>query len=392
MNVHMPMPVREQWRLEVVQTGEQLTSVGPAWAQLWSEVDGLVFQSPAWVSAWWNTLPIHHRHALRIGLIWQGDKLRAVLPLVVTRRMGLRFLEWAAIACTDYPDILAAPDCPPEKLEALWVSLLAAGGFDIVQLALLLPDAKMRTVIASGETGKIRLQPGHRSEVSCRVVGDFSGEGGWLAQQSKKTRQNYRRGHKLLEENAAVCFRLLDPSSDQLGPVVEQFYRLKRKWLIDTDRESELLEADTGAVPALVDVLKTLGILRIFVIERSSEIVAMSINFEQRGAMMAFLTTFDPAYEKASPGAVLIMDYIQWSAKHGLQTVDFLRGAEGFKFRFATQTVTLETMVGARTILGHAAMFANRIRLRLRRKPVADESEADAAKTPAMASDIVPAS
>ena len=62
---------------------------------------------------------------------------------------------------------------------------------------------------------------------------------------------------------------------------------------------------------------------------------------------------------------LLIVDYIQWSTAHGLQTVDFLRGAEGFKFRFATHAVPLETLLGARTIAGRAALLANKFRLRL---------------------------
>ena len=82
---------------------------------------------------------------------------------------------------------------------------------------------------------------------------------------------------------------------------------------------------------------------------------------------MALLTTFDPTYERASPGTLLIADYTQWSFDHGLRMVDFLRGAEDFKLRFATETVALETKVGARTIAGHAALLANKLRMRLRR-------------------------
>lgn len=380
MNMHVRIRAHEQLRLQIVGTDAELTTIAPAWSQLWREANGLVFQSPAWFSAWWNTLPAGHRHTPRIGLVWHGETLKAVLPLVIARRRGLRFLEWAAISCTDYPDVLAAADCPLDKLRELWSVIIAAGGFDIIQLNRLLPEARMRAVVAAGE---IQLHPGHRTEVSCRAAGDFSDKGGWLAQQSKKTRQNYRRGYKMLEENAEVRFRLVDPSSEPIAPIVDQFYQLKRKWLADTDRQSELLEADAGAIQALVGALNSLGILRIFVIERDREIVAISINFEQRGTMMAFLTTFDPTYDRASPGALLIMDYIQWSASRGLRMVDFLCGAERFKFRFATEIVSLESMVGARTLLGHAALIANKIRLRSWHEEDGDDDGVDADQTKA---------
>ncbi len=361
MSINAPIEASGSHRLQIVSTGDDLAAVASAWSRLWRETDGLVFQSPDWVVAWWNTLPVNHKHALRIGLIWHGDTLKAALPLMITRRKGLRILEWAAISCTDYPDILAVADCPLEQLRLLWLAIVEAGGFDLAQLYRLLPDALMRDVVP---TGKLRLRPGHRTEVSCRVAGDYAGEGGWLAQQSKKARQNHRRGYKVLAEGAEVQFRLVDTSAEPIAPIVDQFYLLKRKWLDDTGRQSELLEADAGVIQALVEVLRSLGILRIFVLERSGEIVALSINFEQRGVMMAFLTTFDPAYDRASPGNLLIVDYIQWSFAQGLRIVDFLCGGERFKFRFASTTVTLDSLVGARTVLGRAALFANKLRLR----------------------------
>jgi len=360
VNTHAQIETCEQFRLQIVSTGDEFAAVAPAWSDLLKETNGSVFQSPDWIAAWWNTLPPNHKHTLRLGLVWHGEALEAVLPLAITPRKGMRFLEWAAIACTDYPDILAAADCPPEKLQQLWSAVVAAGGFDIVQLYRLLPDARMRDVLV---TADFKLQPGHRTEISSRVTGDYSSDGGWLAKQSKKARQNYRRGYKILNEGGDVKFRLVDSSTEELAPIVDQFCRLKRKWLVDTNRQSDILEAETGIIQALVDVLCSLGLLRIFLLERNGEIVAISINFEQRGAMMAFLTTFDPAYDRASPGAVLLVDYIQWSVARDLQTVDFLCGSEPFKLRFASTTVSLKSLVGARTLLGHVALFANKVRL-----------------------------
>jgi CelD/BcsL family acetyltransferase involved in cellulose biosynthesis len=92
----------------------------------------------------------------------------------------------------------------------------------------------------------------------------------------------------------------------------------------------------------------------------------VSVNFVQAGAMMAFVTTYDPAAERGSPGMVLMMDYIMWSIDHGLQTVDFLCGDEGFKGRFGTENITLASLMGARTPQGAAAHFVDRARHALR--------------------------
>jgi CelD/BcsL family acetyltransferase involved in cellulose biosynthesis len=97
-------------------------------------------------------------------------------------------------------------------------------------------------------------------------------------------------------------------------------------------------------------------------------VIAVSINFVQRETMMAFITTYDPQVERASPGMLLMVDYIGWSIDNGLKLVDFLCGAEPFKLRFANQSVILGTVVAARTPLGHAALAVDRLREAYRRR------------------------
>ena len=44
--------------------------------------------------------------------------------------------------------------------------------------------------------------------------------------------------------------------------------------------------------------------------------------------MQAYLTAYDPAFDKASSGTILIVRYTRWAFDHGLRIVDFLRGDE----------------------------------------------------------------
>ncbi len=106
MNAHAAIGIAEDERLEIVQSGDRLAEIGSAWTQLWQRTDGLIFQSHAWISAWWNTVPDRDSRSLRIGLVWSGDALVAVLPLAISRRKGLLMLEWAANAHSDYEDVL----------------------------------------------------------------------------------------------------------------------------------------------------------------------------------------------------------------------------------------------------------------------------------------------
>jgi CelD/BcsL family acetyltransferase involved in cellulose biosynthesis len=365
MNARASVDAVKAERLEIVDSSDRLAAIEDQWTRLWRASDALVFQSHGWISAWWRTLKNQQQVALRIGLVWKGDSLVAVLPLAITRRKGVRFLEWAAGAHTDYGDVLCAPECPDAALHRLWTHLCDAGGFDLVLIDRLLPDAAARRFIDAGAAaGRIRLQPAHRREISSRIAGDWQNGAAWVASHPKKTRQNYRRGIKMLGEAGTVRFRLLDPD-EPLEPVLDRLAALKRKWLERNAQSSGLFEGEAPALKALVDVMARSGVLRLFVIEVDGVVVAVSVNFVQRDTMMAWVTTYDPDFARASPGMVLIFDYVQWSIDCGLAMVDLLCGGEAFKDRLATQVVELGSVVGAGNAIGSLALLAHGIGRRL---------------------------
>jgi CelD/BcsL family acetyltransferase involved in cellulose biosynthesis len=376
MNAHARIEAQLDDRIEIVDTDARLEEIGPAWNVLWRRGDGLIFQSHDWVAAWWNTVPGRERRQLRIGLVWRGDALMAILPLAIQRRKGLRFLEWAANDVTDYADILLDPLCPPEALQRLWKQAVAAGGFDVYFLNRLRPDAKFRAIIDAPDG--LKLPANHRTEVSSQVAGDWTAGAQWFDGQSKKARQNYRRARKTLEEAGRVTFRLL-PLDEPVTPILAGLAELKRKWLADTGRVTPLFDEGAPALPAMVEVLQKAGALRIFVLECNDTAVAISLNFVQRGRLMAFITSYDPEFERGSPGMVLLMDYVQWSIDQGLKEVDFLCGSESFKARYATRQLTLTSVMAPRTLKGRAAMLIDDARRTLRAAIEARKAKAEPA-------------
>ncbi|QEL23679.1 GNAT family N-acetyltransferase [Bosea sp. F3-2] len=369
-------------KLEIVTSEARLTALAPAWDTLWRQADGLVFQSHGWINAWWRTTPGRDQRGLLIGLVWNGENLEAVLPFATIKRRGIRILEWAAKEHSDYGDILVAPGWSREAAAALWRAIAAAGRFDMAYLNRLVPEAVARQIL-TGDNAALRLRPNHRSEINYRVSGSWNRGALWFEQQSKKTRQNYRRGRKFMEESGEVRFRLMSPE-EPLEPVLLRVAALKRKWLERHGHASDLFDEGSPALAALVGVMAKLGILRVFLLECGDSVVAVSINLVQRDRMMAFVTTYDPDHERASPGMVLMMDYIQWSIDQGLSMVDFLCGGEDFKRRFATQAVTLDSVSGARTLLGRLAVLADGAQhaIRSRRAPAQAADEPEAAGEP----------
>ena len=97
--------------------------------------------------------------------------------------------------------------------------------------------------------------------------------------------------------------------------------------------------------------------------------------------MEAYLTSYDEAFERASPGTILIVEYAQWSFDRRLTLVDFLRGDEAFKFRMANAETRLNAFTGSRTLVGRVAISGHRWLARRRKRqdveaPVEAEPEA----------------
>jgi CelD/BcsL family acetyltransferase involved in cellulose biosynthesis len=76
--------------------------------------------------------------------------------------------------------------------------------------------------------------------------------------------------------------------------------------------------------------------------------------------MEAYFAAYDAAFDRASPGTILIVEYTRWSFDRGLAHVDFLRGEEAFKFRMANAETVLSTFTGARTLMGQVVVSGHR--------------------------------
>ncbi|MGP9812141.1 GNAT family N-acetyltransferase [Rhodopseudomonas sp. NSM] len=346
-------------RLEIVRTAERLQEIGPVWEALWDESGAYVFQSHAWTAAWWHAVPDRQRRELFVVLAWRHDTLVAVLPLATCRWHGVRVLEWAAKDYSDYCDALLRPGVGPAVVQRMWDYLDQQGGFDAAYLGHVLPTAIVNTLTTRTDGGGVALRPHHRQATSLRVVGPWSNSQAWFDTHSGNARRNYRRGLKSLAENAKVEFRLLSPD-EPLGPALRRCAELKRAWCARNGLVAPLFDADSPMLEALAQVLADKKLLRVFVLERDGVIIAMTVNLMQHDTMMAYVTTYDAAFERSSPGNILLFDYIRWSIDHGATTIDFLCGDEDYKYRFANQQVILQSFAGGRTLLGKAAILSDK--------------------------------
>jgi CelD/BcsL family acetyltransferase involved in cellulose biosynthesis len=348
-------------RTETITDAGRFAAIRPAWQQLWESAGGYIFQSHDWIAAWHSAISERRDIKLQVAVAWDGDQLRGVWPCSIQRRSGLRVLTWAAQLFSDYCDCLVDPGDEGDGIVALlWDTIVRYGGFDLISLQQLRPDARCRLYLDQLASEGTRLQYGQRSERCMRIENQWPDGETFFRSLNKKGRNNHTRGKRILGElGGDVSFRSIEPA-EVVGGLLDEIIELKQGWLRANDPNSTLLGHDALVLRAILDRALRSGLARIFLLECGGKIAAASVNFVYAGRMEAYFTSYDATFDRASPGTILIVEYSRWSFDRGLRHVDFLRGEEAFKFRMANAETILSSFSGARTLMGQVAVSGHR--------------------------------
>ncbi|MBS0644288.1 MAG: GNAT family N-acetyltransferase [Proteobacteria bacterium] len=354
-------------RLEVVSTPQRFAELQDSWDTLWHRSSGYVFQSHVWISAWISGISCQKDIRLLIGLAWDGDTLVGALPCAVHRRAGLRVLQWAAQRFSDYCDCLIDPD-RPDAMETLWDGIGRAGGFDLIALQQIRPDAHCHGFLQNLAGSGGAIEPGDRQERCMRIENHWPSGHAFFRSLNKKGRNNHTRGKRILSElGGEVAFEVREPDTD-VQALLETAVAWKLAWLRQVEPNSPLFTTDYPVFTTLLNAAWRQCPAKLFLLTCGGTMVAASLNFVYGGRMEAYFTAYDPAYERASPGTILIVEYSEWAFDRGLSHVDFLRGEEPFKFRLSNAETVIGSYSGARTLLGRIAVSGHRWLARHRHK------------------------
>jgi CelD/BcsL family acetyltransferase involved in cellulose biosynthesis len=348
--------------LEIINDRERFDAIRLTWQLLWKRSGAFIFQEHSWIAGWLTAVSNRRDIRLQIAVAWNGETLVGAIPCAIHRRSGLRVLSWAAQLFSDYCDCLVDIAWQwTDVLPPLWDQLLAAGGFDLVVLQNLRPDARCRAFLDKLANEGSRLHLRERSERCMRIENRWPNGQSFFRSLNKKARNNHTRGKRILAEmGGEVIFRCVEPTTDATS-LFDEILRLKMIWLRANDPSSILLGRDGNVLRAVLDKAWEAGLAKIFLLECGGKVAAASVNFVYAGHMEAYLTAYDASFSRASPGTILIVEYAQWSFDRGLAYVDFLRGEEAFKFRMANAETILSSFSGARTLLGQVAISGHRL-------------------------------
>lgn len=356
-------------RTEVVTDPARFAAIQQAWHELWERSEAYIFQSHEWITGWLTADKGRKEIKLQIALAWDGDRLCAAIPCTVYRRSGLRVLTWAAQVFSDYCDCLVDPAYGGARmLPLLWEKLRRFGGFDLISLQQIRPDAQCRKFFDQLVRDGGQFHQADREERCMRIENRWTDGEAFFRSLNKKARNNHTRGKRILAElGGEVSFRPVE-QVEEAAALINDIMNLKEIWLQANDPASPLLGNEQIILRSILIKALESGLAKIFLLECGGKIAAASVNFVYSGRMEAYFTAYDATFDRASPGTILIVEYARWSFDRGLAHVDFLRGEEAFKFRMANAETVISSFAGARTLVGQVAVSGHRWLSRFRHR------------------------
>lgn len=326
---------------------ESLEALRPGWPEL-AERSGNVFATWEWLSAWWRHFG-RGRELLAFRCERGDGSLAAILPLYVWRRRPrvLRFLGHG-------PGDELGPVCAPEERART-----------LEGLRRLLAGTRWSVFVGDQLSGEWRLAESLgarvlRREGSPVLELNVPSWDDLLATLSHGFRSQIRRDERnLLRDHGLVFRRTEDPA--RLEQDLDLLFDLHRLRWPDSDAFAGTAE------PFQRDFARTafqLGWLRLWFLELEGRAHAAWYGLRFGGADSFYQGGRDPAWQRPSLGITLVAHTIREAVADGMSEYRFLRGGEGYKYRFSPRDAGLETIVLGRGPAGRAGAAALRLRFR----------------------------
>ena len=289
-------------QIEEIVSATAFQELRPEWENLWRRcLRATPFQSPHWLLPWW-------KHFGGSGLwclaVRAGGELVGLVPCFIWDRKLLLI----GTGITDYLDALIDPEWEAISMAAIMPLLTQQSHHwdqcDFQQLransSLCGTDAAVQDVCPVLDLSTPDVPMLKKAAYYLRHAANFG-----TVRIEAAAEQNFER-----------CF--------------SEFLRLHQlRW----KNEAVLKEADlkTFHYEVAFQFLR-LAALRLYVLYLDRRAIAAWYGFESHRRVYYYLGGFDPAFEKLSPGAILIAHAIRQAREHGAREFDFLRGQERYKY------------------------------------------------------------
>lgn len=310
-----------------------------AWDRLAPETDN-VFSTPEWADCWWR-----HFGSGCVPVTLTDDEAHPtmIVPLV---RSG-RALRKSRFVGTGRADQLGPVSDPANWHQAVSLIQRARDDDRLGADVLLLQDQPARSNWWRPLGGTAL-----RTTASPTVLFPEGGWDAYMASRSKNMRSQMRTKENRLRREHDVVTRVSD--TERLDEDLATFWRLH------VDRWGDSAQFAKGAVRDFTEdfchVAVDRGWLRLRLLEVDGVPQAAQLNFRYGGAESLYQAGRNPTLDDSSVGFMLTTDTLRSVCEDGLGQFRFLRGNDGYKYRFANVASDVQSIAVPLTPLGRLAV------------------------------------
>lgn len=328
--------VSRPWTSVAIET--DIATLAERWRAF--EATALVtpYQSYDWIRPFVETIGAAHGMVLRYALVHGADgELRALLPLVITRRSGFRFAEFIGGKHANYHMGLYAPAFAAQLDATLTARMLteigsAIGGLD----ALAFVNQPITWQGVANPAAQLAAGPSpSRAYKLSLIAGD--GDATLRRSMSSHARKKLKNKHSRFKDfGPSVLTRATTPS--EAARIIDAFLAQK------AERFRAMGVPDPFAEPAMRAFLERAAMddssgrpaIELYALDLAGTCVATYVGAIHGERFSGMATSFDMASEtvKTSPGELLLSELIRLKAREGVAVFDLGVGEARYKTTF----------------------------------------------------------
>ncbi len=309
----------------VLTNVSELTSLIAEWNSLQERTGTHIFQRPAFLLSWWDTLGSGELWCITVRS--EDGVLRGLAPCMkTTTENGDTVISFiGCVAVSDYLDVLVDPSYETEVYQEFATRLQGDIQWNRLYLCSLPETSSTRTWLMKQYPHALQTQ-----QDVCPLIKLPQDWESYLASLGRKERHELRRKVRNSEQHG-IEYTVYTSEVDvkRALPMFVKLHELssKEKQSFWTDEHRAFFDT---ALPALARD----GRVRLFFMHVEKKAVATMLVFTDDMGYYLYNSGFDPEYRQLSVGTVLTAYTIKDALLQGKKVYDFLRGSEEYKFRF----------------------------------------------------------
>ncbi|NTV29138.1 MAG: GNAT family N-acetyltransferase [Candidatus Omnitrophica bacterium] len=290
---------------------------------------GTAFQTYEWHRAWLDTYGTADGLFL-VCVYDDSGNLRALSPLRREERRGRRVLRFIGEGRADYTDFIYAPrdvDCIDEMLASL-AQGGAADELELNNLPAASPTVGRLEALRSGRVWHVV----RGSLVPCPTL-LLKGQDSFVERLLAK--KSLRRSAKYYEAQGGLELVTTRDPQEILAALPDFFDQHIRRWALRGPQSLFAQQENCEFYRRLTAEMAPTGRLVFSTLRVAGRPIAFHFGFQDGKTLVWYKPSFDPAEADHYPGGVFLWKVISAGRKEGLEELDFTRGDEFYKTRFA---------------------------------------------------------